>query len=553
MSKEAKQQGPPCDPLGYFYQASGDVKKLLDKNETNKKLLKMNETMRQGSICAQRDASGVDRSVASSSNSVASGENVANLDEKEGEAVNNFSKDIDKVVKHIESHISALRLCSKLADATKGAMPHGLYKMPTSLCPMVQAKEHLVKKNELSHAVDPFSDRDDVLGQSKNFSDYIMSKRRRIQHKEIDQTCKHIVRSDSRLNKKVANWNVFGMVEADGHKQNETTGCYVHGLRIPTKLADITKRSPMPVKMSYPTPIESRGKESSPNMAKLRPSVPSQSTVSKSLSHKKRLAHEILPEQKKAAMGILRNKILLQQQEPDESSSAGSGSSDSEAYSLASEDSSASISSSFDHGVREESSSSTSSDYRDDESGRLYATKTHKSIHPTKFEPEKGEGQKLGRMRRLKNKLALVFHHHHHHHHHRYDHHDRGDHSHGAHAKSLWTPLHKLFHPGTRNKVDEDKLRKARASNVPVKHQGGHFHSLVEGLLRHLRQSKKSKTSKGGMGRLGNNQTKKNRKVKQLHWWQMFQRQGGVKLPKKRRVKVGFKSKKNQLKVPKLK
>ncbi|GMI86694.1 hypothetical protein HRI_002338700 [Hibiscus trionum] len=578
MSKDARQQGWRWDPLGYFYRATGVDKKLLERNETNTKLLKMNETMRQGSICGLRGAPSVDRSVASSSNSVTSGDNVGNLDEKEGKAVNIFSKDIDNAVKHIESHISALRLCSKLAGATKAAMPHGVYKMPTSPCPTVQAKEHLVKRNELSHAVDPFPDRDDlqliglvsrrnekkdnsngshhVLGQSKNdFLDDIMSKRRRIQLKEIDQTCKHIVRSDSRLNKKVGNWNVFGMLEADGHKQNETTGCYVHGLRIPTKPGDITKRSPVPVKMPYPTPIDSRGKESSPNMAKLRPSVPSHSTESMPRSHKKRLAHEILREQKKAGTGILRNRIQLQQQEPEESSTAGSGSSDSEPYSLSSEGSSASISSRFDHGAREESSSSTNGDSRDvGESGRLYATRTHKLIHPENSEPEKGEGGRLGRLRRIKNKLALIFHHHHHHHHHhRYDRHDRGDHSHGADTKSLWTPLHKLFHPRNRNKEDEDKLRKARASNVPVKHQGGHFPALVEGLMRHLRHSKKSKTSKGGMGRLGKNQHKKNMKVKQLHWWQMFQGHGGVKLPNKRRVKVGFMSKKNKLKVPKLK
>ncbi|KAE8725422.1 Detected protein of unknown function [Hibiscus syriacus] len=557
MSKGAKQQGRRCDPLGYFYQASGDAKKSFDKNETNKKLLKMNETMRQGSICGLRQAPGVDRSVASSSNSVASGDNAANLDEMEGETVNNLSKDIDEVVEHIEYHISALHLCSKLADATKAALPHDLHTMPTSQCPMVQAKEHLVKNNELSHAVDPVPDRDDLqIGRSKNgFFNYILSKSRRSQHKEMDQTCKHVVRSDSRVNKKVANWNVFGMLETDSQKQNETTGCYVHGFRIPTKPGDITKRSPMPVKLPYPTPIDSRGKESSPNMEKWRRSVPSKLTVSKSLSHKKRPVHEILTEQKKAGTGILRNKILLKQQESDESSTAGSGSSDSEAYSLASEDSSASISSSFDHGVRDESSSSTSSDCRDGgESGRLYDTRTHKSIHPTNSEPEKGEGQRPGRMRRLKNKLALIFHHHHHHHHHhRYDNHDRGDHSQGEHTKPLWTSLHKLFHPRTGNKVGEDKLRKAGTRNVLVKHQVGHFHSLVGGLMRHLKQSKKAKTPKGGMGRLGNDQTKKARKAKQLHWWQMFHRQGGVKLPKKRRVKVGFKGKKNQLKVPKLK
>ncbi|KAB2085497.1 hypothetical protein ES319_A05G401500v1 [Gossypium barbadense] len=569
LSKDAKQQGWQCDPLGHFYQAIGDDKNLSERNETNMELLKSNETMRQSSICGLR---GIE-SVSSSSNSVASGDNLADLYEKGGEAVNNFSKDIDNVVKHIESHISALRLLSKLAEATKAPMP-------TSVYPMVQAKEHLVKKNELSHDVDPFSDRDDmqliglvsqrngkkddsngichVLGQSTNdLLDEITSKRRRIQHKEMGQTCNHIVRSDSRVNKKTGNWNVSDMLEADGYKQNENTGCYVHGLRIPTKQDDITKRSPMPVKTPFPISID-RGKESSPTISKLRSSPPYQSTESKALSHKRSLAHEILPKQEKGGMGILRHKILLHQQEPEESSTSGSGSSgssDNEAYSLLSEDSSTSMSSRFDHGAREESSSSSiSSDYRDaSESDRLHPSRTHKLIHPTDSEPEKAEGRRVGRLRKITNKLGLIFHHHHHHHHHRYNHHDSGDRSHGAHTKSLWTPLHKIFHPRNRNEVDEGKLRKAKASNAPVKHQVGHFHALVDGLMQHLRHSKQSKASKSGMGWLGKNQHKENRKVKQLHWWQMFQRQGGVKLPNRRRVKVGFMSKKKQLRVPKLK
>ncbi|PPS12186.1 hypothetical protein GOBAR_AA08470 [Gossypium barbadense] len=523
LSKDAKQQGWQCDPLGHFYQAIGDDKNLSERNETNMELLKSNETMRQSSICGLR---GIE-SVSSSSNSVASGDNLADLYEKGGEAVNNFSKDIDNVVKHIESHISALRLLSKLAEATKAPMP-------TSVYPMVQAKEHLVKKNELSHDVDPFSDRDDmqliglvsqrngkkddsngichVLGQSTNdLLDEITSKRRRIQHKEMGQTCNHIVRSDSRVNKKTGNWNVSDMLEADGYKQNENTGCYVHGLRIPTKQDDITKRSPMPVKTPFPISID-RGKESSPTISKLRSSPPYQSTESKALSHKRSLAHEILPKQEKGGMGILRHKILLHQQEPEESSTSGSGSSgssDNEAYSLLSEDSSTSMSSRFDHGAREESSSSSiSSDYRDaSESDRLHPSRTHKLIHPTDSEPEKAEGRRVGRLRKITNK----------------------------------------------NEVDEGKLRKAKASNAPVKHQVGHFHALVDGLMQHLRHSKQSKASKSGMGWLGKNQHKENRKVKQLHWWQMFQRQGGVKLPNRRRVKVGFMSKKKQLRVPKLK
>ncbi|KAK6259202.1 hypothetical protein QQP08_002909 [Theobroma cacao] len=581
LSRDSKHQSQQHDPLGYFYQASGGERNLLERNEKCMKLVKSNETMRQRSLGRFKAMPSIVGSVAGSSRSLASGDNIAKQNEKKGEAANNFSKDIDNVVKHIESHISALRLCSKLADATKGAVPHGLCDMPTSVCPMVQAKEHLVKKNELSHSVEPFSDKDEllliqlenqgigkkddshgshqVLGQSENdLLEDITSKKRRIQQKELGQTSEHIVSTD-RLNKMVGNQNVNGMVEAGDHKQSHTTSCYVHGLRVPIKQDNITKRPPMPVKMPYLIPTNNGGKEPTPKIGKLRPSIPSQSAGSKAsvrpISDKKGLARQILWKQKEGGMGILHNKILLHQQDSEDSATAGSGSSDSEAYSLPSRDSAASVSRRLAHGAYEESSSSdyrdvgesSSSDYRDvGESGRSYPTRTHKAIRPVNSDPDKAKGR-LGRLRRFKNKLGLIFHHHH-----RSNHNDSCGHSRDVHTKSKWTHLHKVFHPRNRHQV-QDKIRKARGSNVPVKHQGGHFHALVEGLMQHLKHSKKSKPSKGGIGWPANGQdVHKNRKVKQIHWWQMFQRQRGVKLPNKRRVKIGFMSKKQQLRVPKL-
>ncbi|XVF24368.1 hypothetical protein REPUB_Repub13aG0122100 [Reevesia pubescens] len=459
LSKDSKKQVQRCDPLGYFYQASGDERKLLERNEKTIKALKSNETMRQSSILGLQSTPCVVASVVGSSTSPASRDDLvnANQDEKQGEAVNNLLKDVDNVDKHIESHISALRLCSKLADATKG-----------------------------------------VVSMNNN-------------EEKLDE------------------WNV----------SLQTTACYVHGLSVPIKQADITKRPSMPAKLPCATSMNNNeGKESTLTIAKLRSPLPSQSTGSKAsvrpINMKKSQAdHEIQPEQIKGGMGIFRNKILLDQQESEESASAGSdesctagsgnGSNDSEAYSLLSQDSESSIFRRFEDGEYEESSSSTttSSDYRNvSSSGRLYPTRTHKPIRPANTEPaEKAElGQRLGRLRRFKNKLGLIFHHHHHHHHHHghdHDHGDSGDHSQGVHTKSTWTPLHKLFHNRNRYEVD-NILRKTRVSNVPVKHQVGHFHTLMEGLMQHLRHSKKSKRSKGGMGRLGKDQHgQNNRKVKQ--------------------------------------
>ncbi|OMO52017.1 hypothetical protein CCACVL1_29423 [Corchorus capsularis] len=534
LSKDSKHQGQIYDPLGPFHEANGDGRKLLERNET----------MRQRSIRRLQGTPSVVGSVAGSSRSLVSGDDLATYqDEPKREAESNFSKDVDNVVKHIESHISALRLCSKLADATKDTVPH----MPKPARPMLQAKEHSGKKSELNYAVEPFSDRDElmliglgsprigkkedsdgsqqVFRQSGNdFFDDIASKRRRIQHKEKVQPCKHSVRSQG-------SQDVNAKVEA---------GFYVQGLRVPINQPDIAKKPPMPVKMPSAIPMSYSRKQMTPQIAKSRASKPSQSAGSKAsvklITNKKSLSHQVQEERKNGGKGIFRNKTPLYQPNSRYSSKAGSESSDSEAYSLPSQDTAASTS-------YEDSRSSTRSDYKDaSDSSRMYPPRTQKAIIPVNSQPEKAEGR-LGRLRRIKKKIGLIFHHHHHHHHHRYDHENKTDR-----GKSMWTHLNKVFHPRNRHEAqDNNESRKDKASNVSVKHQVGHFHGLVQGLLQQLRHSKKSKPSKGGI------HGHKNRNVKPLHWWQIFQRQGGVKLPSKKRVKLGFMSKKKQLRVPKLK
>ncbi|THG18865.1 hypothetical protein TEA_026698 [Camellia sinensis var. sinensis] len=99
----------------------------------------------------------------------------------------------------------------------------------------------------------------------------------------------------------------------------------------------------------------------------------------------------------------------------------------------------------------------------------------------------------IGKLTRLKDKLALIFHHHHHHYHH---HHNDGDH----------------------------RYQKAK------------------GLLN----SKKSKVPKGSIKRLGSGRHGSKKAVKKLQWWHMFRHQRAVKMPSKTkaRVKLGVGSKK---------
>ncbi|CAL2257483.1 unnamed protein product [Prunus armeniaca] len=175
----------------------------------------------------------------------------------------------------------------------------------------------------------------------------------------------------------------------------------------------------------------------------------------------------------------------------------------------------------------------------------------------------------VGRLRKLKNKLGLIFHHHHHHHHHHHGNVNSDD----DHGHSTWKHLRKMMLQGQKAKqgsdghqggeregVKKSLLKLKTMSHNNKKQQQGHFHALAEGLLRHVRHSKKSnKLSKGGgIGRLrhGPHQSHQlgharlNKKNK-LHWWHMFRRHGGVKLPKAKRgrVKLGFTTKRR----PKLK
>nr|DAD37830.1 TPA_asm: hypothetical protein HUJ06_008471 [Nelumbo nucifera] len=175
--------------------------------------------------------------------------------------------------------------------------------------------------------------------------------------------------------------------------------------------------------------------------------------------------------------------------------------------------------------------------------------------------------RKIGRLRRLKNKLAIIFHHHHHHHHHHHNKHDndgdefvKGHRSLQKHHGSLWKHLGKILRHSSKAE-DHGKLMaevcgehaaenftRSKARNMPRKAQQGHLHALVEGLLRHIWHRKKSKPSMTNIKRLGEAYNGKG-DVKKLHWWQNFHKRGGLKLANKikPRIRLGFRAKKPQL------
>ncbi|KAL5173927.1 Protein KOKOPELLI [Glycine soja] len=162
------------------------------------------------------------------------------------------------------------------------------------------------------------------------------------------------------------------------------------------------------------------------------------------------------------------------------------------------------------------------------------------SFKPYRHHRERNPKETVGRLRRLKNKLGLIFHHHHHHHH--YHHHD--DDVHG-HRHTMWNQLqnvfhHKVKHGVTTNKVDKTR-RGAVARVLPQRNHVGQFHRLAEGVLRHIRHSKKPNPFKlDGMKQLRNGHSQK-----KLRWWQNLRPHRRVRLKKKGRVKMGFMSQKS--------
>ncbi|KAK1364995.1 hypothetical protein POM88_040556 [Heracleum sosnowskyi] len=166
-----------------------------------------------------------------------------------------------------------------------------------------------------------------------------------------------------------------------------------------------------------------------------------------------------------------------------------------------------------------------------------------------------------GRLKKLKDKLAIIFHHHHHYHHHHYadDCTQSDDQSHEYHG----TPLskHAASMSNKRNQAQAygekaaERLSKSMVRHVPNKKRGANFNKLVNGLVRHVRHSKKPKKCKGGIKHQAKDQHIGKKLAKKVHWWQFLRRRPRrMKMPKKPHVKLGFGFKKSKLKaVPTIK
>ncbi|KAK4264673.1 hypothetical protein QN277_025816 [Acacia crassicarpa] len=190
----------------------------------------------------------------------------------------------------------------------------------------------------------------------------------------------------------------------------------------------------------------------------------------------------------------------------------------------------------------EDSSKESSHSYTQNDAGSSHRMESSSSVRS--WHRRRGPKKTTGRLRRLKNKLRLIFHHHHHLHHHHHHDEDDGKMSKADHSHSKWK---RIFHGKNKHKLLENgKLEKTRGGGAIAKvshgKQVGHFHGLVEGILRHIRHSKKRKPSK--VVRIKGSRNPKLGNGKKFHWWKMLRRHRGVRLNNGGRLKVGFKTQK---------
>lgn len=151
-----------------------------------------------------------------------------------------------------------------------------------------------------------------------------------------------------------------------------------------------------------------------------------------------------------------------------------------------------------------------------------------------KFSHGKKESKRAeGRLKSLRNKLGLIFHHHQHHHHHHHNGHN-----------SMWKQVRTMFHRTDKKELtskeeSNEKLRKTTIRSEPRKNQVRRFQALAKGLRSHVWKSKAMKKKEQRGLNCG----------KKLHWWKMIRRRRGEKFHNKGRVKIGYVNRKSHVKL----
>ncbi|WZZ00599.1 hypothetical protein YC2023_072927 [Brassica napus] len=156
--------------------------------------------------------------------------------------------------------------------------------------------------------------------------------------------------------------------------------------------------------------------------------------------------------------------------------------------------------------VTESDSSYPSESEGDDENPQVSDSPPHNRSRGLAKQRKNG----AGRLKRFKDKLGKVFHHHHYHHH---EHHNKEEEQ--GRKPSAWKHLVKKHLHKDKEKLTERRMKSESKGLTTHNNKGGQFHALVKGFMRHHRRHSKNKKQK----------------------LKTPKRQGGVKFPKRERVK----------------
>ncbi|QHO13946.1 putative serine/threonine-protein kinase [Arachis hypogaea] len=457
-----------------------------------------------------------------------------------------FCDDLLSAMKRIESRMFALQLCSNLVSSTKNSadkqnipqvtnldMPHVDAVYPKSNDIPKQISSQLVFREEESRSqgkIQPPTQKFPMTNRVNSLNQNDVTKKPLTGHRNGE----NVVRN-----------NPVTRSEADqNHEKKSLEHSYRH-LPVKSTASSIARKQPQPHQMVIrPTLLDQRYSGIKVFSHKNREG----SALHRKGSHKERDEPQDKDddEVEESSSNDYQSSSSWTSQEVR--SANGSGGNSSEDHSLQGETevstSGTMVDASYEYSSEECDNNSYTSNDNYNSLNSSDSLKSHRYYN--KIKPEK----KVGGLRRLKNKLGLIFHHHHHHHHYHHDNDDNYDDDGSIDSKrrqrhSMWSNLQNVFHHKNKhhgmitNGSDEKPRRGSAVARVTHRNQVGQFHRLVEGLMGHIRHAKKPKKPHKVAVKGSRNAPHGHRK-KNPNWWKMLQQHRGVKVKNRGRVRKEF-------------
>ncbi|MED6124981.1 hypothetical protein PIB30_064061 [Stylosanthes scabra] len=466
-----------------------------------------------------------------------------------------FCDDLLNAMKRIESRMFALQLCSNLASSPKNSadkqtMPE-VRNLDRPHIDTVSAKRNDTPKEISSQLV---SRAEELRSQGKIQPQKLAVTKRvksetsegdglRIQLNQDDVTWKPS--TGHRNCKSVVRKNPISWSEADQNQKKKSTEHSYRHLPVKSIVSSVARKQPQPHQMVIrPTLLDQRYNEIKVFSHKNRQG----SDLVKRGSHKKRNQpqdnddddeeEEDDDEVEESSSNNYQSSSWTSQQVSTNGGGGGS-SGGSEDYSLQGETEVSTSGTMVDASYEYSSEESNTNSYTSNEN--YNSLNSADSLKSDRYYSERKPEKKVGGLRRLKNKLGLIFHHHHHHHHYHHSNDDNDDdddddgsiHSKMRQRHSMWSNLQNVFHHKNKHHGVLTNGRGSAVARVSHRNHVGQFHRIVEGLMGHMRHKKEEKPHKAVVMKGSRNAPHGHRK-NNPNWWKMLQQHRGVKVKKNR-------------------